>query len=225
MATQSPRERTTLTRDAVIDAALARVDSDGLEALSFRRLAADLGVTPMALYRYVASKDELLAAIVDRAYGEFELPSDADMSWQDQLRTLGRSFRKVLLAHPSIAAVERSGEGRPSVDGLRITEVLLGVLHEAGFSLEDAAQLHELLAQFVLALVLLETGGGPQRAPEEQEERARALRAKLLFLPEGEFPNVLAAADYLCAVNGPQVSFELALDLMVGGLERLLAQA
>lgn len=212
-----------LTRDAVIDAALARVDSDGLEALSFRRLAADLGVTPMALYRYVSSKDELLGAIADRAFEEFEFPADPEASWQDRLRALGRSYRKVLLAHPSIAAVERSGESVASVDGLRIVEVMLSLLREAGFPLEEAAQLHELLAQFVLGLVLLETGGAPEPSAEEQEARAGQVRTQLMFLPPDEFPNVLDAIDYLCGTKRVQLSFELALDLMIGGLERLLA--
>jgi AcrR family transcriptional regulator len=206
----------------VIEAALALVDSEGLEALTFRRLARDLGVTPMALYRYVASKDELLAAMADRAFEEFEFPDEGVPAWQDRLRTLGRSYRRVLLAHPSIAAVERSGEGAPSVDGLRIVEVLLGVLRQAGFSLEQAAVLHETLAQFVLALVLLETGGGGVRTAEQHERHVRELRAKLLFLPASEFPNVMEAADYLCGGSEREAAFELALDLLIGGLERLL---
>jgi AcrR family transcriptional regulator len=215
-------ERAALNRETVVDAALALVDHEGLDALTFRRLAGDLGVTPMALYRYVASKDELLGAMADRAFAEFQFPDDGVRTWQDRLRTLGRSYRRVLLAHPSIAMVERSGEGSPSVDGLRIIEVLLGVLREAGFSLEQAALLHETLEQFVLALVLLETGGGGPRSSEEQERLRRELRAKLLFVPAAEFPNTIEAADYLCGVTERETAFELALDLVIGGLERLL---
>jgi AcrR family transcriptional regulator len=215
-------ERVALNRQTVVDAALALVDLEGLEALTFRRLAGDLGVTPMALYRYVSSKDELLAAMKDRVFEQFELPDNSISRWQDRLRMLGRSYRRVLLAHPSAAAFEQSGASAPSVDGLRVVEVILGVLRQAGFSLEQAAVLHETLSQFVLALVLLETGGGGARSVEELDLVRRELRAKLLFVPASEFPNVIEAADYLCGRTEREAAFELALDLVIGGLERLL---
>jgi AcrR family transcriptional regulator len=217
-----PVPREALTREAVVEAALTRVDNDGLESLTFRALASDLQVTPMALYRYVSNKAELLSAIADRAFAEFELPDESVSDWHERLRTLGRSYRRVLLAHPSVAAIERSDETAPSVDGMRIVEVLLDTLRQAGFSLEQAAVLHEALAQFVLALVMLETGGGSPRGAEEQERRQRELRSKLALLPAAEFPNVTASAEYLCAARDGEASFELALDLLAGGLQWLV---
>jgi hypothetical protein len=162
-----------------------------------------------------------LSAIADRAFAEFELPDESVSDWRERLRTLGRSYRRVLLAHPSVAAIERSDETAPSVDAMRVIEVMLDTLRQAGFSLEQAAVLHEALAQFVLALVVLETGGRP-RGEEEQERRQRELRSKLALLPAAEFPNVSESAEYLCAARDGEASFELALDLLTGGLERLL---
>jgi AcrR family transcriptional regulator len=214
--------RGALTREAVVEAALARVDRHGLDSLTFRALASDLGVTPMALYRYVSNKAELLSAISDHAFREFELPGERITDWRDQLRMMGRSYRRVLLAHPSVAAIERSDETAPSLDGLRIIEVMLDTLRRAGFSLEQAAVLHEALAQFVLALVMLETGGGSRHGAEEQERHQRELRSKLALLPSAQFPNLFESAEYLCGVRDGEASFELALELLIGGLERLL---
>jgi len=83
VATELNTERKTLSRRAVIDAALALGDKEGVEAVSLRRLARELGVTPMALYRYVDSKEGLLAAIADRAFEEFELPAEGEGDWRE----------------------------------------------------------------------------------------------------------------------------------------------
>ncbi len=215
--------RTTLTREAVVEAAVARADEEGLDALSFRRLAADLGVTPMALYRYVGSKDELLMAMGELVYGEFPLP-DPSGTWQQQLRELAHAYRRLLLRHPAVAEIERKGLPMPSTSGLRVIEVLLGALRTAGFSPQDAAALHERLSRFVVALVLLERAGFRDSSPEEQDRRERELRARLLTLPEDQFAHVVEAADLICRPPDAAESFELALDLMIGGLESLLAR-
>src|SRR5579871_3406121 len=112
MATTEPVKRKTLNRATIVAAALARADADGLEAVSFRRLAADLGVTPMALYRYVASKDELLVGVMDAVFAKFDLPPDPNADWRDQLRDLARTFRRLLLSHPAAAKL-----GFADVDG------------------------------------------------------------------------------------------------------------
>jgi AcrR family transcriptional regulator len=217
-------ERVALTRETVVEAALARADLEGLEALSFRRLAADLGVTPMALYRYVSSKEELLAGMGELAYGEFELPGGPTGDWQEQLRELARAYRLLLLRHPAMVEIERHGLGSPSAAGLRVIEVLLALLRRAGFSVQEAAALHDRLARFVVALVVLEKEGPDGRAPDEQERVDRELRARLQQLPPEEFANVIEATEYLCRPAEPVAAFELAIDLMIGGLESLLAR-
>ncbi len=225
MGTEVRIERVALTRETVVEAALARADIDGLEALSLRRVAGDLGVTPMALYNYVASKEELLEAMTERAFGEFELLGPAqvdDAGWQDQLRCLARAFRRLLIRHPALAEGEAKGLGLPSAAGLRIVDVLLGILRGAGFTVEQAALLHDKLERFVVALVVLERQGGA-RTPEDQEERRRLLRARLLTLPPEPYRNVIEATDYLCAPADPAAAFELALDLLIAGLEVLVA--
>ncbi len=222
MATGIRTKRGALTRELVVETALAKADAEGIEAVSFRRLGAELGVTPMALYRYVANKEELLTAITERVFQEFELPGGDDADWRGQLRELARSFRRVLVGHPAIAAVHVAGLEAGSVNGLRILDVLLGVLRRAGFSAEEGALLSGTLERFVLALVLLETGGQPSRTPAEHEARTREFKARLVTLAPQDVRYVIEAADHLCEPCDPEWAFELALSLLIGGLEQLL---
>ena len=224
MATKPKNVRSALTRELVVETALAIADASGLEAVSFRRIATELGVTPMALYRYVSSKDELFGAIVDRAFDEFELPRDGTEDWRDQLRELARAFRRVLLAHPAAAALYFVKADTQSFSGLRIVEVVLGVLAAAGFSNDEAALIEGDLERTVLGLVLFETRRASLWASaDEQEARMREMRARLLTLPPQEFPRVVAAADVLCGSTDPDAAFEFAVELLIGGLETLLA--
>lgn len=221
MSTDSPPQRVTLTRDAVVEAALAKADAEGIDAVTFRGLAGALGVTPMALYRYVTNKDELMTAIVERVFREFELPPSGSVSWQDELRAMARSYRAVLVAHPAVAMLDHAGMGGGSLNGLKLIDMLLGTLRRAGFSVEEAAALQERLERFVLALVLQETSA-QTRTERETAERSVALRTRLLSVPPEQFSHVIEAVDHLCGPTDPDWAFALALDLMIGGLEKLL---
>lgn len=224
MATGEQTERTALTRRAVVETALAKADAEGLEAVSFRRLAADLGVTPMALYHYVESKEELIAAIADRVFEEFELPDEDDPDWRRQLRELARSYRKLLLAHPGLVPGFLVDASQISPNAARVIEVVLRTLRRAGFSAKEAALLENELARSVIALVMLETGGARWQNDQEREVHVRELRARLLTLPPDDFPNLVEAAPYICEFSDPDWAFEFALDLLNGGLEALLEQ-
>jgi len=225
MAIETESEREPLTRRAVVDAALTIADEGGLDAVSVRKVAHELGVTPMALYRYVESKEELLYAIAERAFEEFELPTDTTADWREQIRELGRSFRRLLLAHPAIATLYSLHPSGISPNGARVVEVVLRVLREAGFSARDAAQLESACEQFVLALVVIETHGEPRLNEEEIEAHTREVSARVAMLSPDEFPNVIDSGPHLCKYyHDPDQFFELAFDLIVGGLEKLLEQ-
>src|ERR1700750_2012034 len=98
MTKPTPSRRTPLTRDRVLEAAIARADQDGLETFSMRRLAHELGVVPMALYKHVASKDELLDGMVDIVFGEIESPSIGG-DWRSEMRRRALSTRAALKRH------------------------------------------------------------------------------------------------------------------------------
>src|ERR671910_3677181 len=100
---QNASNRVTLTPRAVVEGALALADAEGLEAVTIRRLAKELGVTPMALYWHFRSKDELLESMAASIFEEIDLSVDASATWQAQLRALLGSMGSVLPARPSTA--------------------------------------------------------------------------------------------------------------------------
>src|ERR1700720_3599268 len=120
-------ERTRLSKRAVVDRALKLADADGLDALTVRKLAQDLGVTPMALYWHFRSKDELLEGVAERVWSEIDMKVDPSAPWPAQLRGLLESLVGVLRAHPSAPQLLLEHEKRNEA-ALRATEVTLGVL-------------------------------------------------------------------------------------------------
>jgi AcrR family transcriptional regulator len=154
-----------LDLETVVDAAVSLADDQGLDAVSLRRVAARLGVTPMALYRYVESKDDLLDAMADRLYESLLLPS-ADAHWWEGLAELARSTRRVLLGRPWAAPLFARPLAGPHAHA--VDEALQGALRAAGFSAADARELHDQLSNMVFALVAPELNGKRNRPAFER---------------------------------------------------------
>ena len=134
--------RTRLSKAAVVDRALALSDAEGLDALTIRRLATELGVTPMALYWHFRSKEELLAGLGDRVWTEIDINVDPAASWHAQLRGLLESLVSVLRAHPSASDLLMAGEKLHSEASMQATEVALEVLEGgAGFDTNHATEI------------------------------------------------------------------------------------
>ena len=207
-----------LTRDAVVAVGLAVGDAEGLEAVSLRRIAGELGVTPMALYRYVGSKDELLDAMLDAVWAGVELPDTGTGDWWDGLAALARSTRRAFMAHPAAAGVAAT---RPGAGGnvVRVIETVLALLERAGFDRERAAGLYVPFARSLLALVVFEASLLPELSEEERRQRALRTRFELESLPAGDFPHVIAAAPHLAAPYDPDAVFERGLDFLRAGIE------
>jgi AcrR family transcriptional regulator len=169
-----------LDRGSVLRAGLELADQSGLDALTLRRLADRLGVTPMALYRHVADKGDLLDGVADLLYAELDVP-EPEPDWWPGLAALARSVRRVLLAHPGTAPLfSRPLAGPHSV---RLGEALLGALRRAGFPPAEAEELHEQLSEMVFALVRpeLQPGSKPRPGRNEAFERGiELLRAGLV---------------------------------------------
>jgi TetR/AcrR family transcriptional regulator, tetracycline repressor protein len=228
LAIEAQSERKALSRRTVVETALAIGDSEGLEAISLRRIARDLGVTPMALYRYVDSKEGLLSGMIERAFEEFELPVENEDDWREEMRTLARSFRRLLVSHPGVAALFSTHPAESiSQNGARIVEFVLGVLRRAGFPPREAALLESECERFILGLVVIEMNNGPQPCPFNPKAHAHSkeAQAQLLQLPPEEFPHLHEALPYFNQCQDPDWAFEFALDLIVGGLERMLEEA
>src|SRR5919198_1998146 len=132
--TQAPPRRVPLSRDRVLRAAVALADSAGIESLSMRKLAQELGVVPMAIYKHVANKDELLDGMIDVVVAEIDPPIEG-ADWKPTMRERILSARRALLRHPWASSVlESRGEPTPSVIGYM--DSMMGVFLAGGFSVD-----------------------------------------------------------------------------------------
>src|ERR1022692_2786910 len=133
--------RTRLSRPLVLGAAVALADEDGLEGFSMRRLAQELGVVPMALYKHVANKDELLDGMVDIVFSEIELPS-GDLDWRSAMRRRAISTRQALKRHSW--AIEMMESRHPGPANLRNHDAVMGCLRKAGFPFKMAVHAYSV---------------------------------------------------------------------------------
>ena len=220
---QDATNRVTLTPRTVVEVALTLAESEGLEALTIRRLAKELGVTPMALYWHFRSKDELLDGMAARIFEEVDLSVDASAAWQEQLRALLGSMLGVLRAHPS-AAILLSTRTASSEGSLRATEVALGILRRGGFSPTEATQ----VARHALSTVVNLVGGEPGVvARDESGEMVDARRRARIFLeslPPERYPRLVEAAIPLSEGVNPDAYFAFGLDLLLAGIEAMAAR-
>jgi AcrR family transcriptional regulator len=215
--TAATDRRQPLTRERVLATAVQLADSGGTDALSMRKLGQELGVDPMALYRHVRSKDDLLDGVLAVVVGQFE-PAPDGLSWKHALRELAMNARRVMLRHPWARGVleARGTSGQAMVGQVeRVLAILLG----AGFSLELAHHaLHVLDSRiFGFSPALFDESRRPPPPPEASAELGRVMAE--------HYPNVaqLAAAASHEGVLGAcddDVEFAFGLDLVLDGLER-----
>ena len=205
------RKRVGLTRERVVDAAMAVLDRDGVDALSMRRVAAELGAAPGALYWHVRDKEELLQLLVDRAVAEIRLPEPDPARWQEQLRELAAEMLRVLRAHRDLGRITL-GRIPLGPDLMRVAEWQLALLRGAGVPDRAAALAGDLFGLYIGAFAYeetLDTGGG--------EEMAAQAGAYFASLSAEEFPNVVALAGSLVE-GGPEERFAFGVDVIIAGL-------
>lgn len=212
------RERLPITRRRLVEAALRLVDEQGLQALTFRRLATELGASPMSAYAHVRNKDELLDLMLDHVLGEIDLrPTGSD--WTAQLRAMFRSYHKVLLSHPGIARIY-SDNVKIGPNGLRAIERTMAVLRDAGFSPASATNAFFALFNYTIGYHQIGRVNPLEGAPHDRVE-ARAARAVTTYfsaLPPDEVPTVVSLAPYFSGTKGRR-RFEFGLDVLLAGLE------
>lgn len=152
-----------LQRDRIVQRALELADEEGLDAVSFRRLAADFGVTPMALYRHVADRDDLLAAMNDVVLAEIEVPEQADDDWVRALRDVLRSSVTAYTRHPAARRLSYLGLWSPG--SLALTERLVRLLTDAGFTEREGLVIIQRLSDAALGDVWSIPGHPPSDLP------------------------------------------------------------
>jgi AcrR family transcriptional regulator len=203
----------------VLTTALEIADAEGLDAVSFRRISAQLRVTPMALYRYVESKEALLDGLADRVLAQLDLPPSRTGDWRPQLRTAAHSFRRLLIRHPSVVPIFFS-RALFTPAAIRTADSLLGLLRRAGFKPAEAVLRYQQVVRFLLALVMLELESSSSASESERREKERIVRITLETLPRDKFPNLVEAAPYLGGSVDAEEAFDAGLDLLIAGLQR-----
>lgn len=148
------REQPALSQEQIVSAAIKLLDADGLDALSMRKLGAELGAVATAVYWHVANKEELLELVVDQVYGELEVPDVTDASeWRQGAIATAVSLRGILQRHPWLAATLADvGVTYVGPNLMAVSDRMLAVYETAGFSLIEADQASKTLLGFVLGL-------------------------------------------------------------------------
>jgi AcrR family transcriptional regulator len=207
-----------LSRETIVASALALADAEGLEAVTIRRVAQDLGVTPMALYWHFRDKDLLLDGIAERLLSEVVLPeSEPSARWDERLRVLLDALLGVLRAHPAVAELV-STRVLSSVPGLELAERALGQIREGGFTADQAAQLGHHALSWMVLVVSSEPGRQVGEDALASEQRMRSKKAALQALAPEKYPNVQACSNSLVECENELDYYTLGLDLLIQGI-------
>ncbi len=208
-----------LSKQRVVAEAVRLADREGVDGLSMRRLAGALGAGAMSLYHYVASKDELLDAMIDVVFEEIELPP-AEADWQSAMRQEAASTRQVLARHPWATSLMESRTS-PGPANLRHREAVTACLRRAGFSVVMATHANWLLNSYVYGYAL-QAASLPFDTADELAGMVDDVY--LPQLPPDEFPYLNeSAAALLAAGYDPTEEFSFGLDLVLAALEPLRA--
>ncbi len=211
LATRKP-----LSSARVLHAAVALADEAGLEAFSMRGLAQELGVVPMALYKHVANREDLLDGMVDIVFSEIELPPE-DLDWRSAMRRRALSTREALQRHSWAIGMMESRHPGPA--NLRNHNAVMGCLRKAGFSFRMAIHAYSVQDAYIYGFALQERDTAfetPDSAGESAQRRAEAIGAFEDYPYLVEVATKLPESGYDNAVE-----FAWGLDLILDGLDRL----
>ena len=210
-----------LTRERIISAAMELIEREGVDAVSMRRIAAQLDSGVMALYNYVPSKAALLEGVAERVMSGIDFNVDPDAGWEDQVRAQARAFRHALRAYPRCAMVTVSRPATSAAE-LRPMEHALALLRSVGFGEEDAVRVVRMFIGFIIGSLLREVGVAPGLVPQ----RPLALDQSVLGadrpigLDPAEFPLVTSMSAEIMQ-RDHDADFEFGLNLLVHGVSEL----
>jgi TetR/AcrR family tetracycline transcriptional repressor len=219
-----------LTRDAIVRRALKLGETEGLDAVSLRRLALEFRVTPMALYRHVRDKQDLINAMTEGVMEGVDLTVGfrLSMSWTDRVRRAMLNFRDQMDERPLALPLQIAYSGDNLSAFWRPIEDVLGILLSAGFKRREAATLIRIVSNLLAGYLLLVRPAGPNANQQSNNIDRELLRKRfelgLLALHRDQFPNTMATARELADVwsSDPDRSWPDTVDLLVFGLEAML---
>jgi AcrR family transcriptional regulator len=190
---EAEAERPRLSKRTVTENALKLADADGLDALTIRKLAQHLGVTPMALYWHFRSKEDLLEGVAEQLWGEIDVNTDPDAPWWAQLQGLLESLVTVLRAHSAAA------------------QLLLDAEH--------ASAIARSTLWTGITLVMSEPGYHPDLPPEDREETQRRSQVQLAMLPASRYPRLIECAVPMTKCDEPEFHYRFGIGLFIDGVK------
>ncbi|MFI9624531.1 TetR/AcrR family transcriptional regulator [Streptomyces sp. NPDC052042] len=208
--------RAALTQDRILDAAASLIEREGPDALTLRRLGADLGSNHTAVLRHFSSKDDILLGLTERLIAEAIDGFEASEDWRDTLAALARRMRRVCLAHPRIAVLVTSRVSRREAE-FQGADIVIGALGQAGFDHRDAARYYRALVETSLAMGAFEASFAALD-PEARAGDRRAWRREYLLASPARHPHLAAAAPYLAEADEDD-HFETTLALLLDAVE------
>ncbi|WP_336205574.1 TetR/AcrR family transcriptional regulator [Nonomuraea sp. LPB2021202275-12-8] len=215
--------RRQLNQDLIVETGLRVLDAEGLDGLSMRRVAQELGTGPASLYAHVANKDELLELIYDQVLGEVRLPEPDPAQWQDQLRAYAAEMHRVLNSHADVARAALAGIPT-GPNAVRLAEFVLGLLIEAGMTPRQASLALDRLTLYISAdayegsLHYVKMRAAGLTDPKDYFPLfVGRVSEYFRSLPRDRFPHITANVDALIA-DGGEERFTYGLDLLLAGL-------
>ncbi|WP_241745803.1 TetR/AcrR family transcriptional regulator [Streptomyces lydicus] len=215
-ARRKRRPASFLTSDLILDTAMAVIETDGPEALTFRRLGADLGADHTAVLRHFGGKDDLLLGLAARLVKDALHDFAASESWRETLASLARRIRAACLQHPGVAVLVagRTSRREPEFHG---ADVVIGALFEAGLRGREAASYYRVLTDTALAAGAFEAAFNVLDKDAQEGDRLAWRREYLAASPQ-RYPNLAQVAPYLADID-EEDQFETAIGLFLDAVE------
>lgn len=215
-ARRKRRPASFLTPDLILDTAVAVIERDGPEALTFRRLGTDLGADHTAVLRHFRSKDDLLLGLAARLVGDALHDFAPSENWRETLASLARRIRAACLRHPGVAVLvaSRTSRREPEFQG---ADVVIGALLDAGLQGREAASYYRVLAEMALAVSAFEASFNVLDEAAQEGDRLAWRREYLTASPQ-RYPNLAQVAPYLAEID-EEDQFETALGLLLDAVE------
>jgi TetR/AcrR family transcriptional regulator, tetracycline repressor protein len=208
-------QRGSLTRELLVRESLRLLDTEGIAGFSLPKLGRALGTDPTAVYRHFASKDDLVLAIADRLLEEVADGLVPSGCWVDTLTDITRRLRRAYLAHPAAASLSayRTTQGPAE---MRVVDISIGAVLEAGFEGAEAAKVYRAIGDFALSWAGCEAAFLALDEPLQQADRG-AWASAYLFADRADHPNIWQLRTALPEVDDDEI-FETILSFVIGGI-------
>jgi len=210
--------RVPLSRERILSTAVALADQGGIESASMRKIAQELGVVPMALYKHVSNKDELLDGMVDVVVGEIDPPAN-DVGWKMAVRQRILSARRALLRHPWTSRVMES-RTQPTPKLLEYMDSMIGLFRAGGFSIDLTHHAMHAMGSRLLGFTQ-ELFDDSDADPAAEAEMFGAMADSYPYIYELFMTVTHDDASVVGGGCDDQFEFEFSLDLLLNGLERI----